>query len=36
MSSGWTDRIGRALGLRLAAWYLATFLASTLAIGGLT
>ena len=36
MSSRWTNRISRALGLRLAAWYLATFLASTLVIGGLT
>ena len=36
MSSKWSDRLGRALGLRLAAWYLATFLASTLVIGGLT
>jgi signal transduction histidine kinase len=36
MSSKWTDRISRTLGLRLAAWYLATFLASTLVIGGLT
>ncbi len=36
MSSRWTDRLGRALGLRLAAWYLATFLVSTLIIGGLT
>ena len=32
MSSKWTDRVSRALGLRLAAWYLATFLASTLVI----
>lgn len=36
MSSKWTDRIQQALGLRLAAWYLGTFLASTLVIGGLT
>ena len=36
MSSKWTDRISQALGLRLAAWYLGTFLASTLVIGGLT
>jgi signal transduction histidine kinase len=36
MSSSWIDRIGQALGLRLAAWYLGTFLASTLVIGGLT
>ena len=36
MSSKWANRIGQALGLRLAAWYLGTFLASTLVIGGLT
>src|SRR5262245_52994112 len=36
MSSRWINRIGQALGLRLAAWYLGTFLASTLVIGGLT
>jgi len=36
MSSKWADQIGQALGLRLAAWYLGTFLASTLVIGGLT
>jgi signal transduction histidine kinase len=36
MSSRWVDRISQALGLRLAAWYLGTFLASTLVIGGLT
>jgi signal transduction histidine kinase len=36
MSSKWVDRISQALGLRLAAWYLGTFLASTLVIGGLT
>jgi len=36
MSSKWTERISQALGLRLAAWYLGTFLASTLVIGGLT
>jgi signal transduction histidine kinase len=36
MSSRWTERISQALGLRLAAWYLGTFLASTLVIGGLT
>ena len=36
MSSSWADRISQALGLRLAAWYLGTFLASTLVIGGLT
>ena len=36
MSSRWSDRVSQALGLRLAAWYLGTFLASTLVIGGLT
>jgi signal transduction histidine kinase len=36
MSSRWVDRVSQALGLRLAAWYLGTFLASTLVIGGLT
>lgn len=36
MSSKWVDRISQALGLRLAAWYLGIFLASTLTIGGLT
>jgi signal transduction histidine kinase len=36
MSSRWIDRVSQALGLRLAAWYLGTFLASTLVIGGLT
>lgn len=36
MSSSWADRISQALGLRLAAWYLGTFLVSTLVIGGLT
>ena len=36
MSSRWADRISQALGLRLAAWYLGTFLASTMVIGGLT
>jgi signal transduction histidine kinase len=36
MSSRWSDRVSQALGLRLAAWYLGTFLASTLLIGGLT
>ena len=36
MSSRWINRIGQALGLRLAAWYLGTFLASTLVMGGLT
>ena len=36
MSSSWTDRVSQALGLRLAAWYLGTFLASTFVIVGLT
>ena len=36
MSLKWVDRISKALGLRLAAWYLGTFLASTIVIGGLT
>ena len=36
MSSSWIDRVSQALGLRLAAWYLGTFLASTLVIVGLT
>lgn len=36
MSSKWANRISQALGLRLAAWYLGTFLASTLVIGFLT
>ncbi len=36
MSSSWIDRISQALGLRLAAWYLGTFLASTFVIAGLT
>ncbi|MEY4095130.1 MAG: Alkaline phosphatase synthesis sensor protein PhoR [Acidobacteriota bacterium] len=36
MSSRWIERVSQALGLRLAAWYLGTFLASTLVIGGLT
>ncbi len=36
MSSSWIDRLSQALGLRLAAWYLGTFLASTFVIVGLT
>ena len=36
MSSKWTDRVSQALGLRLAAWYLGTFLVSTVVIGVLT
>ncbi|MGH9384089.1 MAG: ATP-binding protein [Vicinamibacterales bacterium] len=33
MSSRWTDRFRQTIGLRLAAWYLGTFLASTVVIG---
>ena len=36
MFSRWAERVSQALGLRLAAWYLGTFLASTLVIGGVT
>lgn len=36
MSSSWTERISRTVGLRLAAWYLATFLASTIVLSSLT
>jgi len=36
MSSNWAERISQALGLRLAAWYLGTFLVSSLVIAGLT
>jgi signal transduction histidine kinase len=36
MSLRWIDRIRQALGLRLAAWYLGTFLVSSLVIGVLT
>ncbi|MEP6783844.1 MAG: ATP-binding protein, partial [Acidobacteriota bacterium] len=36
MFSKWVNRVSQALGLRLAAWYLGTFLASTLVISGLT
>src|SRR5262245_6732989 len=36
MSSRWTDRFRQAIGLRLAAWYLGTFLVSTVVIGILT
>jgi signal transduction histidine kinase len=36
MSSNWTDRFRQTIGLRLAAWYLGTFLASTVLIGVLT
>jgi signal transduction histidine kinase len=36
MSSSWIERASQALGLRLAAWYLGIFLASTIVIVGLT
>lgn len=36
MSSSWTERVGRTIGLRLAAWYLGTFLASTIVLSSLT
>ena len=36
MSSSWTDRFRKAIGLRLAAWYFGTFLVSTVLIGVLT
>jgi signal transduction histidine kinase len=36
MSSAWTDRLRRTVGLRLAVWYGATFVVSTLALIGLT
>lgn len=36
MSSSWINRLSQALGLRLAAWYFGTFLASTFVIVGLT
>src|SRR6187455_2505478 len=36
MSSSWTDRFRKAIGLRLAAWYLGTFLISTVLIGVFT
>ena len=36
MFSRWINRIRQALGLRLAAWYLGTFLVSSLVISGLT
>lgn len=36
MSSSWTERINRTIGLRLAAWYLGTFLASTIVLSSLT
>ncbi|MEO8677593.1 MAG: ATP-binding protein [Vicinamibacterales bacterium] len=36
MSSSWTERVSRTIGLRLAAWYLGTFLASTIVLSSLT
>lgn len=36
MSSSWTERVSRTIGLRLAAWYLGTFLASTIVLSTLT
>jgi signal transduction histidine kinase len=36
MSSSWTERVTRAIGLRLAAWYLGTFLVATLVLSSLT
>jgi heavy metal sensor kinase len=36
MSSRWSDRLPHTLGFRLAAWYAALFLGSSLAVGGLT
>jgi signal transduction histidine kinase len=36
MPFGWTEPLRQTIGLRLAAWYLVTFLASTLLIGALT
>lgn len=36
MSSRWADTLGRTIGLRLAGWYLATFLVSTVVIGLVT
>ena len=36
MSSSWTERVTHAIGLRLAAWYLGTFLAGTLVLSSLT
>jgi signal transduction histidine kinase len=36
MSSRWPDRLRRALGLRLALWYAGIFVASSLALVGLT
>jgi signal transduction histidine kinase len=36
MSSGWTDRLRRTLGFRLALWYSGLFVVSSLAVTGLT
>ncbi len=36
MSSRWTDRLRHALGFRLALWYAVIFVASSLAVTGLT
>jgi signal transduction histidine kinase len=36
MSSSWTERVSRTIGLRLAAWYLGTFLVSTIVLSTLT
>jgi signal transduction histidine kinase len=36
MSSNWTERVSRTIGLRLAAWYLGTFLVSTIVLSTLT
>ena len=36
MSSSWTERVSRTIGLRLAAWYLGTFLVSTVVLSTLT
>jgi hypothetical protein len=36
MSSRWSDRLPHTLGFRLAAWYAALFVGSSLAVAGLT
>ncbi len=36
MSSSWTERVSRTIGLRLAGWYLGTFLVSTIVLSTLT
>ena len=36
MSSRWSDRLRHTLGFRLAAWYAAVFVGSSLAVAGLT